>query len=131
VFKLFPQVRGTTVLAGEPERGTDEAEKESQILERQAFAEIEGGVHPSFVAGFVRLQMSQPEGKTEAEWHQAINDAGLFLDSFGAKAAAFGWSPDDVFSRHGLVWALKGVIVTDITTTGATLSDGRTFDLFG
>jgi hypothetical protein len=75
--------------------------------------------------------MTQPEGTNEAEWHQAINDAGLFLDSFGAKAAAFGWSPDDVFSKGGIAWALKGATVTDISTTGATLSDRRTFHLFG
>ncbi|ANY78463.1 hypothetical protein BB934_09660 [Microvirga ossetica] len=83
------------------------------------------------MAGFAKLQMSPPEVKSEAEWHQAINDAGLFLDAFGAKAAAFGWSPDDVFSGHGLAWALKGATVTAITTTGASLSDGRSFDLFG
>jgi hypothetical protein len=75
--------------------------------------------------------MTRPEGTKEADWYQAINDAGLFLDSFGAKAAAFGWSPDDVFAGHGLAWALKGATVTDIGTTGASLSDGRTFQLFG
>jgi hypothetical protein len=110
---------------------SEKADQEAQIFERQAFAEIEGGVHPSFVAGFVRLQMSLLEGANEAEWYQAINDAGLFLDSFGAKAAAFGWSPDDVFAASGLAWALKGASVTDISTTGAMLSDGRTFQLFG
>jgi hypothetical protein len=109
---------------------TKEEDRRAHLLEREAFSAIEGGVHPSFVAAFAKLQMSPPEGKTEAQWHQAINDAGLFLDGFGAKAAAFGWSPDDVFSGHGLAWALKGATVTDITTTGATLSDGRTVHLF-
>jgi hypothetical protein len=117
-----------TLVTDEP---TPEEEKRAQLLEREAFSAIEGGVHPTFVAGFAKLQMSQPGGKTEAEWHQAINDAGLFLDVFGAKAAAFGWSSDDVFSGHGLAWALKGATVTAITPTGASLSDGRSFDLFG
>jgi hypothetical protein len=113
------------------DKPTPEEDKRTQLLEREAFSAVEGGIHPTFVAGFAKLQMSQPDGKTEAQWHQAINDAGLFLDSFGAKAAAFGWSPGDVFSAHGLAWALKGATVMDISTTGASLSDGRTFDLFG
>jgi hypothetical protein len=123
--RLLSQV---THVTDEP---TNEEEKRAQLLEREAFSAVEGGVHPTFVAGFARLQMTQPEGTNEAVWHQAINDAGLFLDSFGAKAAAFGWSPDDVFSESGLAWALKGATVTDISTTGATLSDGRAFHLFG
>ncbi|WP_404286444.1 hypothetical protein ACD578_15850 [Microvirga sp. RSM25] len=118
--RLLSQVTHVT------EGPTPEEEKRAQLLEREAFSAVEGGVHPTFVAGFAKLQMSQPEGKAEAEWHQAINDAGLFLDRFGAKAAAFGWSPDDVFAGHGLAWALKGATVTDISTTGASLSDGRT-----
>jgi hypothetical protein len=116
-----------TLVTGAP---TPEEEKRAQLLEREAFAAVEGGVHPTFVAGFAKLQMSQPAGTKEAVWHQAINDAGLFLDSFGAKAAAFGWSPDDVFSEFGLAWALKSATVTDISTTCATLSDGSTFHLF-
>jgi hypothetical protein len=106
---------------------TKEEELRAQLLEREAFSAIEGGVHPTFVAGFARLQMTQPAGTNEADWHQAINDAGFFLDSFGAKAAAFGWSPEDVFAASGLAWVLKGATVTDISTTGAALSDGRTF----
>jgi hypothetical protein len=123
--RLLSQV---THVTAEP---TKEEEKRAQLLEREAFAAVEGGVHPTFVAGFAKLQTTRPEGTNEAVWHQAINDAGLFLDSFGAMAAAFGWSPDDVFSGAGIAWALKGATVTNITTTGASLSDGRTFHLFG
>ncbi|GEO18617.1 hypothetical protein [Microvirga aerophila] len=117
-----------TLVTGAP---TPEKERRAQLLEREAFAAVEGGVHPTFITGFAKLQMSQPAGTKEAVWHQAINDAGLFLDRFGAKAAAFGWSPDDVFSEFGLAWTLKGSTVADITTTSASLSDGRTFHLFG
>lgn len=62
-----------TLVTAEP---ASEEKKRAQFLEREAFSAIEGGVHPSFVAGFAKLQISQPEGRTEAQWHQAINDAG-------------------------------------------------------
>jgi hypothetical protein len=47
---------------------TEEDEKRAQLLEREAFSAVEGGVHPTFVAGFAKLQMSQPAGTKEAVW---------------------------------------------------------------
>jgi hypothetical protein len=63
--------------------------------------------------------MTPPAYISETRWLQVINDAGLFLDSWGAKLAAMGWESPEVFGVHprcpearldtrGLVWALQG-----------------------
>jgi hypothetical protein len=56
-----------------------------------------------------------------------VNDAGRFLDAFGRQAQVMGWRGDDLFRPDGLVQTLAGAYVTNITSTTAVLSDGRTF----
>jgi hypothetical protein len=116
-----------TFVTSVTEEPTEEEERQAQLIEREAFSAFEGGIHPTFVSAFANLQMAQPPSVPEVDWHRAINDAGLFLDAFGAKAAAFGWQPEGLFEDFGLIWALNGATVTDITTNTAMLSDGRTF----
>ncbi len=93
--------------------------------ERQAIAEIEGGIPPLYSAGFARLQLTPPPGLSVLRWLQAVDDAGRFLDAFGQPAQALGWRADDLFRPDGLVPALQGAYVTKLTSTTAVLSDGR------
>ena len=96
-----------------------------ELDERQAIAEMEGRVPPSYSAGFARLQLTQPPGLSVLRWLQAVDDAGRFLDAFGQPAQALGWRADDLFRPDGLVLALQGAHVTQLTSTTAVLSDGR------
>ncbi len=97
----------------------------SELDERQAIAEINGGVPPLYSAGFARLQLTPPPGLSVPRWLQAVDDAGRFLDAFGQPAQALGWRADDLFRPDGLVPALQGAYVTKLTSTTAVLSDGR------
>lgn len=87
---------------------------------------LEGGVPALYAEAFAHMQATHPAGMSTARWEQAVNDAGLFLDAHGAAAAAFGWTPADLFASGGLVWALAGETVTSLSSSAALLSDGRT-----
>jgi hypothetical protein len=93
--------------------------------ERQAIAEMEGGVSPLYSAGFARLQLTPPPGLSVPRWLQAVDDAGRFLDAFGQQAQAMGWPEDALFGSGGLIQTLQGAHVTKITSTTAVLSDSR------
>lgn len=107
--------------------GSTEDQERSEVLERQAFAEIDGHVPPVFSLAFAAFQMGCPRGYAVEEWRIAIDDAGRFLDDFGRKAASLGWQAGDIFGSSGLAWALRGASVSDLTPSMATLSDGRSF----
>jgi hypothetical protein len=113
-------VTGVTKIAGNTPTHSD-------IDERQAIAEIEGGVSTLYSAGFARLQLTPPPGLSVPRWLQAVDDAGRFLDAFGRQAQAMGWRADDLFRPDGLVQVLQGAHISKITSTTAVLSDGRTF----
>jgi hypothetical protein len=98
-----------------------------ELDERQAMAEIEGGIPPLYSAGFAKLQLTPPPGLPVQRWLQAVDDAGRFLDAFGQQAQAMGWRADDLFCPDGLVRALQAARVITLTSTTAALSDGRTF----
>lgn len=90
----------------------------NEFSERAAISEFDGQVPSEWSEGFARLQcMERPASIPENRWLQVIDDAGRFLDSWGAKLAAFGWSAPEVFGVHpsrpevrrgGLVWHLRG-----------------------
>lgn len=95
------------------------------VDERQAIAEVEGGIPPLYSAGFARLQLTPPPGLSVQRWLQAVDDAGRFLDAFGQQAQAMGWRADDLFRPDGLVSALQGAHVIKLSPATAILSDGR------
>jgi hypothetical protein len=99
----------------------------SEMDERQAVAEIEGGIPALYSAGFARLQLTPQPGLSVPRWLQAVDDAGRFLDAFGQQAQAMGWQADDLFRPDGLVRTLQGARVITLTSTIAALSDGRIF----
>ncbi|WP_133239436.1 hypothetical protein [Microvirga sp. KLBC 81] len=113
-------VTGVTEIAGYIPASSD-------LDERQAIAEVEGGIPPLYSAGFARLQLTPPPGLSVPQWLEAVDDAGRFLDAFGQQAQAIGWRADDLFRPDGLVQTLQGAHVNKITTTTAVRSDGRIF----
>ena len=49
---------------------------------------------PSVYANtFARLNHQKPRAVSTEQWECAVNDAGLFLDAWGAYAEAYGWTP--------------------------------------
>jgi hypothetical protein len=50
-----------------------------------------------YLDAWATFQLQCPGGVTEQAWRQAIDDAGQFLDQWGALAHTFGWSPGDLF----------------------------------
>src|SRR5271163_2837295 len=63
---------------------------------------------------FARLNHQKPMTVSDAQWSRAIDDAGRFLDDWGAEAAAMQWSAGELFDLPregkpgGIVWQLKG-----------------------
>jgi hypothetical protein len=113
-------------------------EERIDVNERAAIAEHDGGVPAIYAEPFATLQVASPANVPEQRWHQAINDAGLFLDQWGREAERFGWQPEELFGLHaeapmcrydcmGLIWILCGKSVIDINADFATLSNSNKF----
>jgi len=80
-----------TLAAGKSAPEPDEVE----IEERKAMAM--GGVPEAYLDAWADLQVRKPMQVSDERWRQAINDAGRFLDAWGALAAGFQWAPADLF----------------------------------
>ncbi len=84
-----------------------------------------------YLDAWARLQCQRPHSVAAAEWRLAVNDAGLFLDAWGADAAAMGWSAGALYDvpradrTGGLVWQLIGAGVEALGADHARASDGR------
>lgn len=64
---------------------------------------------------------------TEADWRRALQDGGLFLDTFGNEAATLGWLPGELFDvGAGLIWRLSGEHVLAVGTHWVRLRNGLT-----
>jgi hypothetical protein len=86
----------------------------AEIEERKGMAA--DSVPESYLDAWARLQCQKPMRVSDAQWRQAINDAGRFLDQWGKLADSFGWSPGDLFDvprdgAMGLAWWLQGKTV--------------------
>jgi hypothetical protein len=114
-----------------PETRLDAADED----ERAAIVQIDGNVPAQFAEPFAQIQRTCPEGVPIQRWQTFVNDAGVFLDSWGRQAAALGWGSEDLFGLHqtkpmlrhdatGLCWATKGQHVVALTATAAKLSGG-------
>ena len=102
----------------------------SDLDEREAMA-LEGGVPPAFAPLFAVMQVARPASVDVNRWNQAVNDAGVFLDTWGGIEKQLGWNGREImgpqFTPAALAWALKGTHVVSLTATRACLSDGRIF----
>jgi hypothetical protein len=134
---------GTTGTTGTTQIDTDlhgSAEQgEAQLFdERAAIVEEGAGVPREWAEAFARLDLrARPTGESGDRWRQLMNDAGRFLDRWGAEAERLGWSAIDVFGYHanrspdapttaGLVPLIMGGTVVSIAHDRATIrmSDG-------
>jgi hypothetical protein len=83
-----------------------------------------------YLSAWARLQCQRPPSIDLRAWRGAIDDAGLFLDAWGADAAAMRWSASELFGAPGesraggLVWQLSGRQVGKLGATFAILGDG-------
>jgi hypothetical protein len=99
----------------------------AEAEERAAIAEFDGGVPRRYAFAFGLLQTEQPASFDEPHWRQMIDDAGRFLDCWGAEAERSGWRPVDLFGTEppGLLRVLAGRDVVALDRVAARLSDGR------
>ena len=91
-----------------------------------------------YLDAWARLQCQRPFTiDFGREWRRAINDAGLFLDAWGADAAAMRWSAGELFDvpragrPGGLVWQLEGERVEALGADHGRASDGRVIERRG
>src|SRR3984893_11124532 len=64
---------------------------EAEIEERKGMAM--GGVPTAYLDAWARLQCQKPMRVSDAEWRQAIDDAGRFLDQWGDLDDSVSWTP--------------------------------------
>jgi hypothetical protein len=110
-----PPVFGTLPPSPEPDAYT--------LAEREALAADR--CPAEYLATWARFQLVRPRWALEGEWLEAIEGAGRFLDQWGAEAAAYGWTPEQIFGRDGLAFALRGATVRALGRRHADLDDGR------
>ena len=103
------------------------------IDERAAICEYDGGLPREWAEGVARLHiMPRPPNVPIRRWDQFIDDAARFADRWGAKAAALGWEPVDLWGCHpdqpyqrfdalGLVWLLNGNGLAALSPDAATI----------
>jgi hypothetical protein len=100
----------------------------SDIAERAAIAEFEGGIPRPYADEFAFIQAECPNGVDKARWEMAVQDAGAFLDRWGQIAFSFGWPVADIFDwtnrgASGLVWEIQEGEVTKLTDDQALIED--------
>ena len=91
--------------------------EEAQVWLEERKGMAMGKVPERYLDAWARFQLQCPGGVSEERWHQAIDDAGRFLDQWGKLADCFGWSPGDLFDvprdgAIGLAWWLEGRTVS-------------------
>jgi hypothetical protein len=127
---------GAATLAGKPQepqqpQGPSDSMGEADAIEERA-AVIFGTCPAEYVDVFARLNHQKPFAVSEAEWRQALDDAGRFLDTWGAVAAALRWGAGELFDvprggrPGGLFWQLRGQRIGALGEDHARLGDGRT-----
>jgi hypothetical protein len=126
---------------GEPQHPQPLAMPIAEVAERvvdeddieQRIAMAAGSVPECYLDGWARLQFQRPSAVEEAEWRGAVDDAGIFLDHWGADAETLQWTPGELLDvprpglTGGLIWSLKGARVDVLGLDHARFSDGRQF----
>ena len=88
-------------------------------------------VPPCYLDAWARLQVQRPVSIESTVRQLAIDDAGRFLDAWGADAAAMHWSTGELFDvpreggAGGLVWQLMGDRVEALGEDHARFGGGR------
>jgi hypothetical protein len=113
-------------------RGLNEAVNDSldDIEERKAMAA--GACPEQFLDAYSRLQCQAPLSIPDADWRRAIDDAGRFLDEWGAQAAEFQWTAGELFDLPddkpgGLIWWIRGEQIKALGPGFARTESGRAY----
>jgi hypothetical protein len=120
----IPAVTPPATSAPEPDQ--------DEIAERAALAA--GSAPAVYLETWARLNHRKPVAVSEAEWRQALDDGGRFLDTWGAYAAEWHWTAGELFDvlrpgqRGGLLWFIAGSKVEAFGPDHARLDDERVFD---
>lgn len=129
---------GTTGTSGTTQNDIDLHEEAGRsdvdaFEERAAIVEDGAGVPRIWAEALARLDLAaRPQGEPDDRWRQLMDDAGRFLDRWGADAARLGWSAIDVFGTGvdrsevdahpgGLVPLIRGGFVESIARDRATI----------
>jgi hypothetical protein len=107
--------------------------KTEEFEERAAIVEHDSNIPRAWAEGFAQLDPDfPPAGVPLKRWRRFVDDVGLFLDHWAAKAAALGWGPADLFGAHttrpvarvdcmGLLWLVNGARVVALTGNTAII----------
>jgi hypothetical protein len=107
-------------------------EAEAEMIERADLCA--GSVPAAYLDAWARLNCQKPMRVSEAEWRQALDDGGRFLDAWGEVAAGWGWTASALVDvprpgkSGGLFWFIDGAKVEAFGPDHARLDDGRIFD---
>jgi hypothetical protein len=113
----------------EVELDTSKGGTGDEIDERAALAA--NRVPDCYLDAWARLNHQKPVATSDAQWSRALDDAGRFLDDWGAEAAAMQWSAGELVDipregqLGGIVWQLKGERVDALGADHVRLNDGR------
>jgi hypothetical protein len=130
---LNPRVSSSHSLSVRQMRLPENNETPCETVVRQS------GAFP-FAEALKRLETDCPNYVEAERWRQCVIDAQRFLADWGDKAAALGWTDNDLFGLHqpspkphstycrlsrydttGLIWLLQGRPVVALTDTAATI----------
>jgi hypothetical protein len=81
-----------------------------------------------YLDAWARFQCQPSKIASANAWWQAVADAGILLDLWGATLASFDWPAEAIFGADGLVWAIDGEPVRAIGPDHAIMASGRVFD---
>ena len=99
------------------------------IEERAALAADR--VPACYLDAWARLNHQKPAHVSEAQWRIALDDGGRFMDMWGKRAAALGWSVDALFdpprddTSGGLIWQLDGADAIELRTDSVRTNSER------
>lgn len=106
---------------------------ENDVRPQNAAGLDEGVIPPDWIDGVARLNPEMPPQDFRAgDWHQLVDNAGVLLSQWAAKAHALGWTTLELFGLHpatpharfdrmGLVGPLMDNEVIAITADTATI----------
>jgi hypothetical protein len=112
------------------------------ISENATLANRQNGQNLPGYGDLGSLRANCPDLIDVGRWRRAIADGQLFLDTWGAQAAALGWASDDLFGlfpvpvhahpsfqrlarydETGLIWLLRGRAVVGLTASTAAIQN--------
>ena len=113
----------------EVELDTSEVGTADEIEERAALASET--CPATYLDALARLNHQKPMAVSDPQWSRALDDAGRFLDDWGAEAAAMQWSAGELFDipregrPGGIIWQLKGERVEALGADHVRLATGK------